>query len=128
MEAKLLQADGLVAEEKALKKDQKTKSAELSAKTKETIESLSEDQAVELLKKKWFEPLMESLNKLPSDIIQSLVKRIKALDEKYQMSFSSLEDQIESSEKELTSMIDDLTGDESDMKGLEDLKRILKGE
>ena len=71
---------------------------------------------------------MESLNKLPSDIIQSLVKRIKALDEKYQMSFSSLEDQIESSEKELTSMIDDLTGGESDMKGLEDLKRILKGE
>ena len=128
VEAKLLQADGLVAEEKALKKDQKTKSAELSAKTKETIESLSEDQAVELLKKKWFEPLMESLNKLPSDIIQSLVKRIKALDEKYQMSFSSLEDQIESSEKELTSMIDDLTGGESDMKGLEDLKRILKGE
>ena len=54
MEAKLLQADGLVAEEKARKKDQKTKSAELSAKTKETIESRSEDQAVELLKKKWF--------------------------------------------------------------------------
>lgn len=38
-----------------------------------------------------------------------------------------LSDKIESSEKELCSMLDDLTGDEFDIKGLQEFKKLLGG-
>ena len=39
-----------------------------------------------------------------------------------------VEDQIAQSEKEIAAMIDDLEGDEFDMKGLKELQKLLKGE
>lgn len=38
-----------------------------------------------------------------------------------------LSDKIESSEKELCAMLDDLTGDEFDIKGLQEFKKLLGG-
>ena len=39
-----------------------------------------------------------------------------------------MEDEIKNVENELANMIDELTGDEFDMKGLSELKSLLSGE
>lgn len=117
----------LNTEEKALKSAIKTESALLEEKTKETIESLSDEQVIELLKKKWISPLIQNLMKLPDRIVSELVTKLEALTKKYEITFAEVENQIEETEKELSSMIDDLKGSEFDMLGLNEFKKLLEG-
>lgn len=52
-EAKIIKVADLLAEEKDLKAKIKKETADLQMKTKETIEGLSDQQVLELLKEKW---------------------------------------------------------------------------
>ena len=45
----------------------------------------------------------------------------------YETTFADVENQIEETEKSLSSMIDDLEGSEFDMLGLAELKKLLGG-
>jgi len=121
----LKKVDGLLAEEKIIKKDVKESSVELQMLTKETIESLSDDKAKALLRDKWIKPLVESINKLPQGIVDELIKKLEMLCKKYETTFDEVEQQIEGAEKSLIKMIDELNGSESDMKGLSELKKLL---
>lgn len=118
----------LAKEEKDLKKQIKHETAELHMLTKETIESLSDEIVYELLDKKWIGNLLESINKLPDTIINNLVTKIQALQSKYATTYFEIESQIKETEKILSSMIDDLEGNEFDMKGLSEFKSLLMGE
>lgn len=117
----------LNAEEKLLKSEIKKESALLQEKTKKTIEELSDEQVTELLKMKWIKPLSDNLMQLPDVIVNELVKKLDELSKKYEITFAEIETQIEETEKILCSMIDDLEGDEFDMLGLAELKKILGG-
>ncbi len=44
------------------------------------------------------------------------------------MTYLELDEQIQKSEQVLSSMMDDLTGSEYDMKGLAELKALLRGD
>lgn len=125
---KLSQVDELIKAEKALKAQIKSDSAKLQEKTKETIESLTDEQAIALLEKKWIEPLMESLLKLPALAVDGLIAKIQSLQKKYETTYFDLEREIKETEKQLASMIDELEGDEFDMKGLSEFKSLLLGE
>ena len=125
---KLRAANTIIAEEKALKAEIKKLSAELESKTKETIESLTDDQAIELLKEKWSVPLIESIMKLPDNIVNDLVSKIDCLAKKYETTFEQVETEIAETEKSLCSMIDELCGNKFDMLGLNELKKLLGGE
>lgn len=125
---KLKAAFALNAEEKALKSEIKTESALLEEKTKETIESLSEEQVIELLKEKWINPLIRNLMQLPDGIVSELVTKLEALVKKYETTFAEVERQIEETEKELSLMMDDLEAGEFDMLGLYEFKKLLGGE
>lgn len=124
---KLKSVAALNAEEKTLKSAIKTESALLEEKTKETIEGLSDEQVIELLKDKWIKPLIESLMQLPDSIVAELVAKFEALAKKYETTFAEVETQIEETEKSLSAMIDDLDGSEFDMLGLAELKKLLGG-
>ena len=100
----------------------------LLAKTKQTIESLTDEQVLELLKEKWITPIISSLNELPNEIVKELVSKISNLANKYSLTLVELESQIKKSENSLSTLIDELEGNEYDMKGLEELKTLLKGE
>ena len=126
-EYKILKVADLIIEEKDLKAKIKKETAELHIKTKETIEHLDDKQVLELLEIKWINPLTLALNKLPEDLIHDLAAKIKNLAEKYATTFSDIEQEIKKTENELASMIDELVGDEYDMKGLEEFKSLLKG-
>ena len=120
--------DTLTKSEKTIKAQIKAKGAELQTKkTKDTIEHLSDKQALELLEKKWIAPLVESIYKLPDTVIDSLVSKIQALQSKYATTFFEVEQQISETEATLVGMIDELEGKEYDMLGLSELKKLLGG-
>ena len=124
---KLKSVAALNAEEKTLKSAIKTESALLEEKTKDTIEGLSDEQVIELLKEKWIKPLIDNLMQLPDSIVAELVAKLEALAKKYETTFAEVETQIEETEKSLSAMIDDLDGSEFDMLGLAELKKLLGG-
>ena len=126
-EAKIIKVSELLTEEKELKKVVKIEAAKLHLLTKVTIEKLTNEQVYELLELKWISPLVSSLNKLPKVIINELTAKIAALAEKYATTYSDVVEQIQEAEDTLSSFIDDLVGNEFDMKGLSEFKSLLKG-
>lgn len=126
--AVLKKADALIGEEKALRKQLKTDSAALQVQTREAIEALSNEAALELLEKKWIAPLSGALRSLPDAVIAEFTGKLEALCRKYETTFAQVEDEIADTERSLISLLDSLTGSEFDMKGLAELKKLLGGE
>lgn len=114
-------------EEKNLKSEIKRDSALIEEKSKETIENLTDEQVTELLKDKWIKPLLQNLLQLPDSIVSELTAKLDSLAKKYETTLSDIEQEIEETEKLLSSMIDDLVGNEFDMQGLNEFKKLLGG-
>ena len=114
-------------ESKSLKSAIKKDNEALHLKTKELIEKLTEEQQYELLRRKWIDKLCKELTTLPDTIVDTLSAKVRALAEKYSVTFESVESEINKVENELSAMIDDLTGSEFDMVGLAELKKLLGG-
>lgn len=125
---KLVKVATLLDSEREYKSEIKKKSAELQNHTKEVIENLSDDEVYLLLEKKWIEKLIENLFKLPDTNVDNLTNKIISISEKYRNTYSEIENQIQETEKELCDMIELLTGNEYDMKGLGEFKSLLLGE
>ena len=106
--SKLLQYTDLVNEEKVLKKGIKTEIVNLHNKTKDTIESLKNDDAIKLLNNKWIQPLHDSIIKLSEEIISDITTKINLLKEKYHVTFSDISEEIQENQKTLISLIDEL--------------------
>lgn len=124
---KLRSVNSLIAEEKELKAAIKKEVGLLEAKTKETIEGLSDDQAIELLKEKWITPIINNLMKLPDGIVNDLVSKLDSLAKKYETTLEEVEAEISETEKALSLMIDNLVGSEFDMLGLKEFQKLLGG-
>ncbi len=113
--------------EKELKSKIKNKSEELNLKTKEAIDGLSMEEALSMLKKKWITPLLNGIYALPDKAVSKLISKLDNLKNKYQSTLSDIDKEIKDTEKELISLLDDLTGSEYDMKGIEEFKKLLGG-
>ena len=124
----LKDVDALFAEEKTLKKQVKDDSAALHQRTKGVIERLTDEEVRDLLHRKWILPLMENLNSLPDAVLDDFVKQLDAVCKKYETTFEDVESQIADTEHELLGLLDDLQGNEFDMKGIAELKKLLGGE
>ena len=124
----LLEYVDLSAEEKKIRKSVKEMRAALELQTKEAIENLSDEQADELVRKKWVDPLVSNLCELPNQIIAELVKKVQTLSEKYAITLHDVDEEIRETEIQLTAMLDELSGNEFDMEGLAQLKALLGGE
>ena len=125
---KLEQVSHLLQSEKNLKAKIKKLSARLHAQTKDAIEQLTDDQATDLLKNKWIDPLIANLLAMPGAIVDSLAASISALQDKYATTLVDVEQQIAQAESDLAAMIDQLTGSEFDQKGLSQFKALLTGD
>ncbi len=112
---------------KEYKKKIKEIKERLEKNTKTKIETINKDDALKLLEKKWIVPLCDDIKKLPTIMLNDFIKNIRRLEEKYNKSFIELDKDIVSTEKELSEMINELTGNEFDMKGLEEFKSLLGG-
>ena len=125
-EGKIINAYKLMDEEKFFKRQISVERTILDRKTKETIENLTDDQVLYLLKLKWINPLVDSINNLPKAIIDAISKNVSHLAQKYSTTLNDLEAEINQTEKEFSAMLDELTGSEFDMEGLAKLKNLLK--
>ncbi|WP_304748447.1 type I restriction-modification system subunit M [Dubosiella newyorkensis] len=122
---KLNEANKLLKEQKAIQKEIKTSKENIHAMTKDKLESLSIEEAKALVYEKWISPLMDQLNQIPQNVMEKLKKQLEQLEDKYSETLNDLDDQIHQTEQDLAKMIDDLTGNEYDMKGLEAFKSLL---
>ena len=110
-----------------LKKLIKTSKTALNDKTEQKIMSLSDAEIHDLLAKKWIDPICEGINRQPYMLINFLEYEINRLVQKYELTFTDLDTQINDSEEKLSNMLDDLTGNDYDMLGLKQLKTLLGG-
>ncbi|MGN8940724.1 type I restriction-modification system subunit M [Collinsella bouchesdurhonensis] len=124
----LAQAKELLDEEKSLKKASKEAKLALEEKTKEVVESLTDAQCDELLAAKWIEPLQTDLLELPNAVVSDFIAKVVALNAKYATTYSDVCNQIAEAENELAAMLGQLTGNEHDMAGIAELRRLLGGE
>ena len=127
-ERKIVQVQELIDEEKRLKKQVKEDAAALHLATKAAIEGLPDGQAIELLEAKWIEPLMAALDKIPDNIIGDLVSHFRALADKYATTYAEVAGQIAETKSSLSDLVDGLTGNEYDMKGLNEFQSLLRGD
>ena len=127
-EAKMVLAAALMEEEKDKKADIREKKAALHLLTKETIEGLSNEQVLDLLRLKWITPLAESIRSIPTDILSQFTKQVQLLAEKYSETFLETDVKIRDAEKELSTMIGQLEGSAFDLRGLAELQTLLGGE
>lgn len=123
----LKKVDTLINREKTLKKQVKEAAAELHLRTKKTIEILSDEIVLKLLKLKWITPLVESLNSLPQTSVNVLTAKLEALCSKYETTYAEVEQQIADTERTLSGMLDELRGNEFDREGLQEFKKLLEG-
>ncbi len=100
----------------------------LEIETWNKISLLTDEDIKALLYDKWINSLQIELNKLPEAIIKDMGIEINKLIDKYKTTLVDINEQLRSSEKKLSSMIDDLTGNDNDIKGLIELKSLLDGE
>lgn len=125
--AKIIRANKLIDEEKALKKAVKEAATQLHLKTKSTIEGLSDEQVNNLLHLKWIAPLSSELAAMPNSVITELTSKVQALTDKYAVTYSQVANEIKTTEQKLADMMGELTGNEFDMQGLNELTNLLKG-
>ena len=122
------QASDLLNNEKDLKKALKGLTIKLHNDTKAHIEAMSIEDAKKLLSVKWIDPIINDITHLPASIVSALTNKINTLTKKYSVTLLDVETQIDETEKAFADMIDDLEGNEFDMKGLKELQKLLKGE
>jgi type I restriction enzyme M protein len=126
--AKIIRASALIDEDKALKKSVKEAATALHLKTKTTIEALTNEQVNTLLDLKWIAPLSSELAAMPGAVITQLTSQVQALADKYAVTYSQVAHEIKTTEQELAEIMGELTGNEFDLQGLNELTNLLKGE
>lgn len=110
-----------------IKKELKDLKISLENLTKTKIENLSDAESLVLLEEKWIKPFDKELKDLTTEVIEDFISKIEYLKEKYETTYKEVSDNIITSKKSLCSMIDELTGNEFDMKGLEEFKKLIGG-
>lgn len=128
IEARILEVEDALVRQTSLKKTQKQVKTELEALTKTTIETMSIEQALGLLKIKWIDTLINQLQTIPVTKLQLLVDSLISLQKKYSDTLSSIDNEIQETEKELVGLLDCLTGPDLDMEGIRAFCNLLGGE
>ena len=101
---------------------------QLHEKTKETIETLTDEQVFELLKQKWVDTTISNQSLISSEIISEFTSKVTYLVNKYKVTFEDVENQLSESSNAICSLLTELNGNEYDEKGISELNKLLRGE
>lgn len=125
--AHLIEADGLLAEIADRKKDITARETEIHEQTRALIPTLSDDQVTALLHAKWIAPLVENINAEPGKVIDLLLGKLRALQDKYATTLTEVDTHITETSTELAELMGQLTGSNTDTRGIEALAEMLEG-
>ncbi len=123
---KLLRIVVFFNEQSSLKKEIAAAKIQLEKDTIDVIHNLTAEQAKAMLHVKWITPICNGINETLAVALADLETKVSALVKKYAVSYTALNVQLAESKKELASLIDELTGDEFTMAGLQSFKDSLK--
>ena len=96
----------------------------LEDKTVEAIEHLTDEEVGHFLHLKWIVPVSNDIHHTLTAVISTLETAVEALSNKYATNYKQIEEEIKTSQKELSELISQLTGDEFAIQGL---KELMKG-
>lgn len=116
----------LLLEADAKKKQRKVEQQQLELETIKTIESISDEQAIDLLRTKWLAPLLHALNNMPDEVFTTLVKELTRISDKYATSYADITQRITTAESRLHDLIGELEGSTADSLGLTAFRNTLK--
>lgn len=125
-ETKLLTVTKLQNEEKSLKKDIKAANEVLLDTTRNKIINLTQKEIDHLLLLKWVKPIVQSLDKLPSQVLEQLTNKLQVLAEKYAQTYGNIVSDTQEVEQSLAMMMSGLQGNEFDTQGLKELQKLLQ--
>ena len=112
----------------SLKKDIKKKKDAVLTVTSEKLLSLTDEDIKDLLIKKWILPICDGIDNIPTILFKKFILDINALCSKYKTTFDEIEKDIIKLEDEISNILDELIGDEYDIKGINQLNKLLKGD
>lgn len=125
LEAKVKRVAAMLEEEKQLSCDVAEMRKVLIDKTIETIQTLDNDVAIELLRQKWIQPLINSLQRMPDEVIAQLTERVQRLASKYATTYQDIALRINKAESRLYDLIGQLQGSDADNIGLAVFQKTL---
>lgn len=123
--AKLAEVSRLMEEQAELTKQIKSDEETLHNQTKETIESLSVDESLNLLDIKWNQPIVESINGLLPNAISDIISEIDTLNNKYIDTLISIETDLKAANNKMKPLLDGFKGNKDALQALEELKGVL---
>ncbi len=128
MEAQLVEADKLLDIEKKQNTEVKAALIELIEKAIDKIKNLSISEIKELLEAKWITPLGNDLRQVAQNLVDRFADSLTALSAKYAETLVDIDNNINSAEQSLASLIDNLTGSDKDIAGLREFQKLLRHE
>lgn len=128
LDGKLLSALRLMDEESLIKKELKQKKDALHIKTKDVIEGLAEEKALEIVEQKWIAPLVKDIDGISATIIDSVVKKVEYISLKYATTMHDLQGEKTVVRSTLADMVATLGASGPDMEGLQEFRIILGGQ
>ena len=108
-------------EQKNKNKQIKEAKQTLIDKTVKAIENLSDEDISLFLHKKWIDPIVKGIDETLAEVLSTFKDKVCALGKKYAVSYKHLNEDLEKSQKELSGLINELTGDEFAILGLNEL-------
>ena len=127
-ERRIMDATKAIEDSNALKEEIQKADAALHEKTKITIENLNDDEVKLLLREKWLTPMVAKIMDLAQKQLETLRKKIEELAKKYAYTYENIETEIKKTENELSLMLDELTGSDTDIAAVQELKKFLRGD
>lgn len=116
----------LLTEADAKKKQRKKEQQDLEQETIKTIKSITDEQAIDLLRTKWLAPLLDALANMSEEVLTTLVKELMRISEKYATSYADITKRITTAESRLHTLIGELEGSTADSLGLTAFRNTLK--
>ena len=101
---------------------------DLHEKTKTTIENLNDEQVKKILVIKWIDPLNNKILSLCNVIVNNFITSLIEFKKKYYKTYVEVAENIFNSEKNVSSMLEQITGSDFDTKGLKEFQKVLRGE
>lgn len=128
LDYKLISALKLMNEETSVKRDARQKKETLHIKTKEVIEGLTEEDALQILEYKWIRSLMQELHTISNTILSEFIGKLVYLAEKYKTTLHDIQTEKSQIRGTLSDMLGMLNAVGADLEGLQEFRRILGGQ
>lgn len=126
-EYSLVKADRLLSEERTLKSECKHDADTLHLLTKKTIEDdFTLENVINILQQKWIMPVIKNITEMPENIVLDLNRKLNKLIAKYSTTMVETEQSIIDTEHNLNEMMNNLVGNDYDMKGIAEMQKLLR--